>query len=134
MASEKISDKERQVTCVTVEIQQKLYELGGGRYVPLKRLVPEIRKKLGWWDVKAEGRIKRLLYGEQEPYRFIDEIRKAHTRHCLRQVESNCEANRQLIEQFSEAVRYFETVDPDFYREQIEAMRETLERLERPAR
>ena len=133
MKSEKNSSRAKQMICPTIEARHKLNALGGGETVPLKVRIHEVRKKLGWWDTTASGRIKRLLYGEQKPYAYLDEIRRAFAKHCLHQIEANREQNRKLAEQFAETIRYFETHDPSFYREQIEEMRGALARLERGA-
>lgn len=131
MNPEKYSETKRErPMSLTDEVHHKLNALGGGADTPLKIRLHEIRKRLGWWDCGADGRIKRLIYGEQKAHEFIDEIRRAYARHCVNQVESNREATRKLAEQFSRAIAHFEATDPDFYRDQIEAMVGALGRME----
>ena len=85
-----------------------------------------IRCRLNWHH-KARSTIRHMLYGERRPY--VNEARQieaAHLKHCAEKIEANSNDNARLYQSMRTALAAMEATDPEFYREQAEALRQIL--------
>lgn len=126
----------REVSGYAIEVRDKLNEIGGGEQRKLDARITAARSWLAkvnerrWRNGVAYGRIKRFIYLEQQPsIEEYAEINIAHARFAPDKIEANRAEDRRLYESIRKAIGTAERADPEFYRYQLEAMREVLLRL-----
>lgn len=112
---------------VGVSHVEMLEQLGGKRKGEARDW--HLRNLLKWHD-KAKTAIRHMLYDEQTLSRDEErEIEAAYIRFHADQIEANREEDRRHYAALRSAIQSLETVDPDFHRPAIEALRDVADRL-----
>lgn len=124
------------MSSVALEVQDKLVEMGGGKFVPfkikLRRIRPPLVKvnKKRWLEPEVPGRIKRFLHLEQKPSaEEVDEIRAGHAIRCVERIAEHRRADERLFRQAHEFIQRAQEQDLEFYQPHIEALVDALHQL-----
>jgi hypothetical protein len=106
---------------------EMLEKLGGDRKA--EALDWHLRCLLNW-HTKAKSAIRHILYGEQTLTAQDErDIEAAYIRFHADQIEANREEDRSHYATLGAVLQYLETVDPEFHRPAIEALRDVADRL-----
>lgn len=108
-------------------VADKLSELAGIGKLAVREY--RVRSRLNW-HTKAKTAVRHLLHGEQkadEDERL--QIDAAHARWCAEKIEANTHDTARLIASIAEFAERASRVDAEYFREDIEALRQSLCRL-----
>lgn len=106
---------------------EMLAELGGDTKGEAKDW--RLRHRLGW-HAKAKSAIRHILYGEQTLSAQDErDIEAAYIRYHADQIEANRAEDRKHYATLRATMEFLETVDPDFHRPAVEALRHVADRL-----
>lgn len=126
--SEKLSEHGAKAMSATAEASMRLQEMGRGLTDEGKWY--QLRCLLGWHR-SAPSRVRHLYYGHAKPtVEEMDQIRRAHLRQRMDSLLERRDEDRKLLDSLRRDMEALQASDPDFYCEQIEALRETACRLE----
>lgn len=103
---------------------EKLAALGGDG--PFKSREWKIRSRLNW-HTKARSAVRHILAGARKvSLEEAQQIEAAHMKYCAEKVEANRDENRKLLDALARSLAAMEASDPDYFSEQVEAVREIL--------
>lgn len=117
----KVPTKKGQPVIVELTHKQMLEKIGGDGKFAAKDW--RIRRALDW-GAKAKSAIRHLLDGERKfSAQEERDVEAGYMRFCAALIKAHHEEDQKLIATIRSSLAYLESVDPDFHRSAIEALR-----------